>query len=965
MADIVNNMAVLPKGATPNMEVYANKFDRNRATYAENKMLYDKARMQMAKDEIEVADEYQPIVEKTWNATLGSINDTIEIGDFIGLEGVIDNVALDYVTNTDLNMAKYNTNKFKENLALAREVEKSRGGLLGGYIKESVQLPEINKDGTIDKMGELDTGAEYFDSTAYMKTLFDSIKADVKQATNTDITNLQFITVDSFTGIDGKDLPEIQNYIDGEAKVDSDSGVIYVKYNNRTRGALPKGVSTISGISKDKADLAYEIFKSDHKAIAYFNALSRIGNKVKGNNTTPEQLMYLAANTKYWQAAYSSQAIIRDDREAIIGYPRTNTEPPEEPEVIPTGNVPAKTPTEDAGYGYTGSASRKSRRIDEANKTQIITSASELNDNINDLVYKVNALEIERNEALEEFLEDRSDANREKLRTLESGLYETKTSLDKLRMQRYSKISTFRQSMPKVREKLGLDSKGGDLIMTDAEISEAFSSNKVRTGFEDYDKYFGAFFLWGDLDLGPGEDRWDPTNYNYLDDDIVHDIKQSIFKAINVYGAISRESILSSILNEFGVEAKSDTDHMLMIQAITKYALERQLLINDLNENSDHPLTREVADEIMQGKGAIGIDKFLNGLQYGMVNKNTITGKLEDVLETYAKTDATIPYKVDIPDVDQKLQDMNSTLILGVVDVGNIYDSFGEAVTPDGSSQARYIIDLLSVGNQKGNELRAARTNIIKGGQIGAQLTAVDKASGTKMQGLVFLSNEASKTYVNNMETRYKEYNKEHDDFDGLTLDQKNEIYEYNVLLGFDANNIANSDRINRIDDAPNNYLISTSSTNQHSFNATYNLENYKKQFNGEDVYIPNQMVYNAVEYKIANTDYSAYFDYLKRNDGVAIQVTYPVSQGDKDVLISKYVYKVDTHLDNLKHLMDEDYISDLDTRDINYQLVPTDRGFLIVTYEPLLNSKHFKDFENGTDAIVASQLVLDKFTEE
>ena len=973
MGEIVNNMSVLPQGVTPNMEIYNNKFNANRATYAENKMLYEKARMQMAKDEIEVAEGYQPIVENVWNNTLGGINDAIEIGDFIGLEGVIDKAALDYATDTDLNMAKYNTGKYQEQLQLAREYEKSRGSLLGGYILESVKLPSMNKDGSIDKMGETDFGAEYFDTTSFMKGIFDTIKADVKTASNTDINDFQFVTVNSFDKIDGKLINVLDGAFDGEAKVDPTSGILYVKYNNSTRGGLPNGVTTISKINDAKAELAYELLQRDHNAIAYFNALARIGNKVNNTNDTAEDLMLLAANYKHWQSIYRAQAIINNDEESLTGFPQ----PKETKEVASAIDY-------DESFNPTwGSATlggeSSGNKYDAAARARIIRANKEFNDRIINLTPKLYKDKKTLKDLLKTPVNERTNATREKIRTLESEIASTEDAIEKVYARRAAHISEFREAIPLVREGLGWDATNE--ILTADEIGDAMVEG--FNGNVNYYEHMGAYI---EKDEGGEGFYRTPTLYKKLDDSITKDIQDAVYNAINYNGATTRNEILANVLYELGISAPSTTDHKLMISTIADYAFNRQydLYAEQYKGNEDAiPLKKEDIANYVSGEGTNGISEFLDNLTLNRINffrgdsKKTIEGRINSLIDKFSDTDYTIDYKFIVPEAKDAIQMAFSKGIKGLLTHGTLYDKYGNAIQKeDGTSHGENAYSMIYEMNNE--NLLGTITDEIRNGGIGVaiynQETEQGETTGSKEtvtnKSMVFLDNATSMEALNLIEKSLKEENinleiptEYTNPYNGLTKGQFRMLSEYRAMLKSSSDGILNSDRAKLLDNANNGFLMSSSSSGGASFNTLYTIESYERASEGESRRVPKTMIYNMAPYEIGNSGNVAYFDYIKRGGKIGMQVTYPSKTfGGDDILLSKYVYTLNTEMEDFKSI-DDIHIEDLDKRNVDYFPVSTPRGILIVTDEPILNIKDIGDFISGKDAITATDDLIRAFS--
>lgn len=290
MADIVKNLSVLPSAATPNMQIYGNKFESNKATFYKNKQTYQQIGLAMAKDKLAVVPEYAEDVVNTWDTTIGKLATPIEMGDFIGIDGAIDDAAFEYATNGNLLTAKYNSSIKQQGDATVMQniASGATKAELGGYLMSQQNVPKKGADGVIPKMGQYDIGVKYYDPNAKITALMSRIGRDITAATNKTVD----IDATAFKVLGDKEEPaddyiQLSDLMPGvEQYYDPKTNTNFVKYINRDRGNLVGGFATMSTIGSAREAIITELLSHDQDVMGFYHALAarrNIAGKRTGN----------------------------------------------------------------------------------------------------------------------------------------------------------------------------------------------------------------------------------------------------------------------------------------------------------------------------------------------------------------------------------------------------------------------------------------------------------------------------------------------------------------------------------------------------------------------------------------------------------------------------------------------------------------------------------------------------------
>lgn len=295
MAFTPTNMQVLPQAATPNMEVYKNKFDQTRNSYYKNKQMYHQMGLAMKKDELLMADKYAEagIVPNAWNGAISTMNAHIDNDDFAGLDGAIEDAAYSYATNDNLIMAKYNSSvKEKGDSDIQQLMLKGDTTLeLGRLLKQNQQVPDIDPDtGTIAKMPEYDLGVKYTNPQPMVNALMARVGRTIQEGTDVDIdtNSIRFEPVTSKKDIPDTATPLIDSDGSTTGYFDSASNSYFYIYNTTERGSLPGGLAMTSTLNGRERWIMQNLVNDD-AIIGYYNKLAIERNKAGefDNNNKP------------------------------------------------------------------------------------------------------------------------------------------------------------------------------------------------------------------------------------------------------------------------------------------------------------------------------------------------------------------------------------------------------------------------------------------------------------------------------------------------------------------------------------------------------------------------------------------------------------------------------------------------------------------------------------------------------
>lgn len=948
MSDIVNSMSIAPLAPQVNMQIYTNKFDNHRAIYAENKMLYEKARLQMAKDEQSVGSDpqYQDIVKQTWNKTFGSINEAIEVGDFIGLEGIIDNAALDYATDWNLNTAKSNVASYNTAIENWNKNETKKGGLQTSYLRQTQPLPNLDKDGNMVKKDHYEYGADYYDINMAVAKLTSLLERNVEITEDMSINDVKFVTVDDITVKDGKLLTDLETYANVKAKYKD--GIVYIKYNEHSE-------STKSTDVNGKGRLLLNILKKDHNAVAYFQSMSNLSNKL-GYPKSADELMEDAISLPDWEAALRGNVEAVSNKERLMNVPQSSTKD-EEPVIYPTDAGFQEVEGTEAGYNKDYST-HKSRDYDRAKRVEVFSNIKSYNDELVTLYKQRRALEEKFNNAMAEYNKDITNATKRGIvSTASKELNEFDNTIDQVLEKRREKINYIRATVPKARENIGLDVSTS--IMTKDEIVSEMN-NASNSNFKDYNSELGIVMssqIWSN----PLKD----SGYKSLSNLVVSEFNDTLERVINEDGETSKIGILRGMANRYGIEVTSEDDPLVISQAIKAY-----LFTRDMNMPNS-TLTEEGYEYIMNPENDVktGIDYYLNK---GLKKIEKFTGKIKDEIEN---TDYVINYKYTPNAEDSPVSNAINTFITPIVTQGGkIYDKWGDVIPKDSdplSTHGIYVND--EIRNKQ--EINAYITGDVKGDKIGIYLhgyTPATSNQGTYIEpseagSLVYISKSDAISAITQAQSKLAKINAKDNTIqhlilpNGLTQEQNRAINSKLALFDTSDNGTYASTAANIIDLANDGFLLSSGNGNQ-TFNHSFDISN--------EINL-NYVNPNTRNYELINSNgESEYvqFDYLKRAGNVAIQVTVPMNLTKADGStynrnVSMYAYSLDVpvtkevlDLYTNGQLQELDAVKKLQSDEIsNFIPVVTNNGIIILTYEENLHSEVLGDFKNGVDAMMAT----------
>jgi hypothetical protein len=286
MVDIVNPLTILPQGATPNMEIYKNKYDAISNEYAANKETFQTLGLQFRKDEVEVAPKYAPIVQSTWNNVLSDVKTFVDMGDYVGLDGIIDDSAYKYLSDKNLATAKYNTaiyNKGQEDmqkLLLSGDLTYE----MKSQLDAKQPLPDIQQDGTLQKMQQFDLGVKYNSPNPVISQLLQRTGSYTAETANKkiDINKVEFHTLRKNDAIptDAVEIPGLLS--NGTAYVSNDGGHLFLKYTDNIEGSMSSWLG-------DKELYIYTALSNDQTIMPYYDKMAELyrSNGITHQNGDP------------------------------------------------------------------------------------------------------------------------------------------------------------------------------------------------------------------------------------------------------------------------------------------------------------------------------------------------------------------------------------------------------------------------------------------------------------------------------------------------------------------------------------------------------------------------------------------------------------------------------------------------------------------------------------------------------
>jgi predicted CopG family antitoxin len=723
------------------------------------------------------------------------------------------------------------------------------------------------------------------------------------------------------------------------AKYDATNKVMYIQYDEHSYGTIGNGLAKVSEINNAKAQAIYSIISHDHDAIAYFKSMADLLT-ADGTPTKASDLMIEASRTKDWETIFKSNLYYSNVKEQLQNAPTSQLDI----EDVPTSTIKDDsiftTTVVEGGHGYDDSGSSNSRKVDKNLRLGISNTLRDTNAKLYDAELLYTQYQDEVLLAQEEYTNNPTPETRNKLETAKRNFDSSSKILQTLTEQREHNLNFLRSAISTVRAENGLTPSNE--ILTYDEFKTALEKDSNATIY-DINKYT-------DSESTTSKFYAHPKRYKELNSDLPEYIAQETFRLINEEGVSTSKGLLQGIGQSLGIKMQSSDDENAMIQAITYRVFKGAGF-------SDEDALKYSKPSIKDGlSNRSGVYHFLK--QFDNVQKAA-----NNIFDYFKDVEFTIPYDVVMESEDKNApENAMNNYVSSIIQGATLYDQYGEVVSPDGSSHARFINKIKNMENVTGSA-----TMTILNGMYGIQIRGETALESTSMKNpmverestIAFLDNKSSIQLLTKNINNVKLANSKNKELEGsllpsgLTMTQEKQFAEDEAMLSKSYDGIYLSTISSVLDRAGDKFLASTGGKSE-TFDHTFDIgENPKVSYN-----MPGTIKFEYIN----NTGENEYaqFDYLKRSGKIAMQVTYPTEINGTYRNVNRYVYALgaDVTFEQLNNITMSNIpqLQDLEKEGYtNYDIVPTPSGILVLLYESTYSGNVLEDFDNGVDAMVAT----------